>query len=132
MLKTGVRVAAAFASLLVVLLPTSALFVGAFPYVEDTAIISLWLLVVVLPALLWVLFHDYSLERLTAFGVAVWALVFVLQIPIELLQGLLASVGLLPHSSVLWAGPSLAAVYYFAYFAVYRGGYERAKRWVTS
>lgn len=132
MLKLGIRISVAFASLLGVLLPTSALFVGTFPYVETTAIISLWLLVVVLPALLWILFHDYSLERLAAFGIAVWIFGFVLRIPIELFQGLLDSVGLLPRSSVLWVGASLSVVYYLAYFAVYRGGYERAKQWMTS
>lgn len=130
-LKSGVRVGAALASLLALLLPTSALFLVLFPY-ADTAAIVLWFLFVVLPALIWVSFHDYSLERLAVFAIAVWVSFFVLTIPIQLLQGVLLSVGPLPRSSFLVVGISLATVYYVAYLAVYRGGYERAKRWVTS
>ena len=131
MLKSGIRVGAALGSLFVLLLPTSALFLALFPY-EGTAAIVLWILVGVPPALLWVSFHNYSLERLAVFAIAVWVFFFVLMIPIRLIQRILHTVELLPHSPLLVVGGSLAVVYYAAYAAVYRGGYERAKQWVTS
>lgn len=131
MLKSGIRVVAVVGCLFVLLLPTSALFLAVFPY-EGTAAIVLWILFGLLPAVLWVTFHDYSLERLAVFAIAVWVFFFVLLIPIRTVQRILRSVGLLPRSSFLVVGASLAVVYYAGYVAVYRGGYERAKRWVTS
>lgn len=131
MLKASIRVGAALGSVFVLLLPTSALFLAMFPY-EGTAAIVLWLLFCVLPVLLRVLFHNYSLEQLAVFAIAVWVLFFVLMIPIRMIQRILHTVGLLPRSSLLVVGVSLAVVYYTAYVAVYRGGYERAKQWVTN
>ena len=131
MLKASIRVGAALGSVFVLLLPTSALFLAMFPY-EGSAALVLWVLFGVLPALVWVLFHNYSLERLAVFAIAVWVLFFVLIIPIRTIQRILHAVGLLPRSSLLVVGASLAVVYYAAYVAVYRGGYEQAKQWVTS
>lgn len=130
-LKSGIRIGVALGSVLVLLLPTSALFLAMFPY-EGTLFIVLWLLVVVLPALLWVNFHSCSLERLAVFAIAVWVVFFISIIPIQTIQRILQSVGLLPRSSLLVVGASLTVIYCIAYVAVYRGGYERVKEWVMS